>query len=326
MRIGLTYDLRSEYLKMGYGEEETAEFDRDDTIDSIENALRELGYETVRIGHIRSLVNRLVKGERWDLVFNISEGMYGVSREAQVPALLEAYNIPFTGSDALTLALSHHKGYTKQIVEKAGIKTPSFFIVKSLEDISTKNLSFPLFVKPIAEGTGKGITSNSKVDDIESLKKQCLYIIERYKQPALVESYLSGREVTVGIVGSGRRAKVVGVLEIESIKGAEPNAYTYFNKENCEEVVKYSLVKEKEIIEKVTSPSLYAWEALDGKDFGRMDFRADDKGNFYFLEVNALPGLHPKHSDLPMIWEFSGYKYVDLIKEIVNSARSRYGI
>lgn len=326
MKIGLTYDLRSEYLKMGYGEEETAEFDRDDTIQSIENALRELGYETVRIGHIRSLAEKLVKGEKWDLVFNIAEGMYGFSREAQVPALLEAYNIPFTGSDTLTLALSHHKGYTKQIVENAGVKTPPFFTVNSLEDIPLDKLSFPLFVKPLAEGTGKGITSNSKVEDIESLKKQCLYVIERFKQPAIVETYLPGQEITVGIIGTGKKAKVVGVLKIESVQGAEANAYTYFNKENCEEVIKYSLVNDSKIIKDITATSLKAWESLSGKDFCRMDFRADNNGNFYFLEVNALPGLHPKHSDLPMIWEFSGHKYVDLIKEIVNSARSRYGI
>jgi D-alanine-D-alanine ligase len=118
MRIGLTYDLRSEYQAMGYGEEETAEFDRNDTIDSIESSLHELGYSPVRIGHIRSLTECLARKERWDLVFNIAEGLNGVSREAQVPALLEAYNIPFTGSDSLTLSLSHHKGYSKEIVDR----------------------------------------------------------------------------------------------------------------------------------------------------------------------------------------------------------------
>src|SRR5687768_9851913 len=129
MKIGLTYDLRQEYLAAGYSEIETAEFDRPDTIDGIDNALRELGHETDRIGHVRQLVERLASGDRWDLVFNICEGMYGRGREAQVPALLDAYDIPYTFSDPLVMALSLDKGLTKTVVRSAGIATPDFAVV-----------------------------------------------------------------------------------------------------------------------------------------------------------------------------------------------------
>ncbi len=131
MTIGLTYDLRSEYLAAGFGEEETAEFDRDDTIDAIETALQELGYETDRIGTARTLTSRLSQGDRWDLVFNIAEGLNGIGREAQVPALLDIFNIPYTFSDPMVMSLTLHKGMTKRIVRDAGIPTVDFHVVKN---------------------------------------------------------------------------------------------------------------------------------------------------------------------------------------------------
>ena len=121
MKIGLTYDLRSEYLKMGYSELETAEFDRDDTIEAIESTLHELGYETERIGHAKQLAKALTTGKRWDLVFNIAEGLHGIGREAQVPALLDLYEIPYTFSDPLVMSLTLHKGLTKRVLRDAGV-------------------------------------------------------------------------------------------------------------------------------------------------------------------------------------------------------------
>ncbi|MBN1577215.1 MAG: hypothetical protein JW913_11720 [Chitinispirillaceae bacterium] len=326
IRIGLTYDLRSEYLAMGYSEEETAEFDRDDTISSIESGIRELGYKPVPIGHIRSLTEKLTRGERWDLIFNIAEGISGFSREAQVPALLEAYQIPYTGSDPLTLALSHHKGYTKEIVDRAGVSTPAFAVVDAEEDVSNIHLPFPLFVKPVAEGTGKGVTGKSRVTSAAELREQCRYVLETFRQPALVETYLPGREITVGVLGTGIAARVVGALEIESLSGAEAHAYSYYNKENCEQVIRYSLLTDKAMLESAAVICLKAWRALGGRDACRMDLRADERGNLSFLEVNPLPGLHPQHSDLPMICERIGMRYIDLIGSIVDSARQRYGL
>ena len=132
MKVGITYDLREEYLCEGFSLEETAEFDKPDTIDSIEEALQLLGHETERIGHVRSLVARLAGGSRWDLVFNIAEGLSGFGREAQVPAVLDAYGIPYTFSDPLVLSLTLHKGMTKRVVRDLGIPTPGFAVVTAL--------------------------------------------------------------------------------------------------------------------------------------------------------------------------------------------------
>ena len=130
MLVGLTYDLRDEYLAEGFSHEETAEFDKEETIAGIENALIENGYKVERIGHVRNLSKKLVEGKRWDIVFNIAEGMYGLAREAQVPCLLDAYNIPYVFSDGLVLALALHKGLTKRVIRDAGLSTPDFFVAR----------------------------------------------------------------------------------------------------------------------------------------------------------------------------------------------------
>ena len=158
MNIGLTYDLRNDYLAEGYSEEETAEFDSPVTIEGIEAALAELGYQTDRIGNAKRLVERLAQGDRWDLVFNIAEGLHGLAREAQVPAILDVYDIPYTFSDPLVLSLALHKGLTKAVVRQGGVATPDFALVERPADVDAIDLPFPLFAKPVAEGTSKGIS------------------------------------------------------------------------------------------------------------------------------------------------------------------------
>ena len=221
MRIGLTYDLRSEYLAAGYGEEETAEFDRPDTIDAIESALRELGHQTDRIGHVRQLVQRLAAGNRWDLVFNICEGLRGPAREAQVPALLDAYEIPYTFADPLVMSVCLHKELTKMIVREHGLATPRSLVVEDVRRLDDHNLCYPLFIKPVAEGTGKGITAASKIDHLEQLIAGCRELLSRFRQPVLVEEFLPGREFTTGLVGTGDNAQVLGTLEIVLLAGAD---------------------------------------------------------------------------------------------------------
>ena len=165
MRIGLTYDLRNDYLAAGYSDQETAEFDRPDTIDAIQSALNDLGHQTDRIGHGQRLVSRLAAGDRWDMVFNIAEGLRGNARESQVPAILDLYAIPYTFSDPLVLAVTLHKDVTKTVVRQAGIPTPDFALVKRLADLDNVSLPLPLFVKPVAEGTSKGITADCRIQD-----------------------------------------------------------------------------------------------------------------------------------------------------------------
>lgn len=322
MKIGLTYDLRADYLAAGYGEEETAEFDRPDTIDAIESAVRTLGHQTERIGNIHALVGQLAAGRRWDMVFNIAEGLHGVAREAQVPALLDAYEIPYTFSDPLVMALTLHKSRTKQVLRDIGVPTTDFFLVEHAVDVARCRLPYPVFAKPVAEGTAKGIDGNSMIQSRDQLEKVCLRLLKEFRQPVLVEPYLPGREFTVGITGTGDAAEAIGTLEVLLLDGAEPHSYTYVNKERCEELCKYVLVDDAPARE-AAEISLAAWRGLYCRDAGRVDLRTDANGRLQVMEINPLPGLHPEHSDLPILATLSGMPYMELMRRLMESAEKR---
>ena len=324
MRIGLTYDLRAEYLAGGYGEEETAEFDREETIDALAQAIAAHGHQVDRIGSAQSLLRRLAAGDRWALVFNIAEGLNGIGREAQVPAILDVYGIPYTFADPLVASVALHKGWTKLIVRDAGIATPDFAVVADAEEAWRITLPLPAIVKPVAEGTGKGINPGSVVRTRERLAPLCAEIIARYGQPALVECFLPGREFTVGLLGTGLASSVVGTLEIVLRSQAEPDVYSYTNKEDSEHLVEYRPVRASDpIVVRAEQLALEAWRALGCRDGGRVDLRCDAQGKPQFLEVNPLAGLHPQHSDLPMIATAVGLPYVELIGRILASACQR---
>jgi len=322
MRVGLTYDLRAEYLAAGFGEEETAEFDRPDTIAAIEQALITMGHQTRRIGNIKSLVQKLAAGERWDLVFNICEGLFGLGREAQVPALLDAFQIPYTFSGPLILALALDKALTKIVVRSFHVPTPDFAVVAGREDIAAVNLPFPLFAKPLAEGTGKGIDARSKVDSKQQLAVVCAELLDKFQQPVLVETYLSGREFTVGIVGSGRQGEAIGVMEVLLKPEAEAHAYSYINKEKYEDFVQYALAPETEA-RLCRAVALRAWGGLGCLDAGRVDVKMDDAGIVNFIEINPLAGLNHVHSDLPIMCRLQGISFQTLIERIMASACAR---
>ncbi|MBN2464355.1 D-alanine--D-alanine ligase [candidate division WOR-3 bacterium] len=324
MKVGITYDLREEYLAEGYGEEETAEFDRPDTIDGIENALRELGFETDCIGHIRNLVKRLAKGERWDLVFNIAEGMYGFGREAQVPALLDVYRIPYTFSGPMVLSLTLHKALTKRVVRDFGIPTPDFLQVRRPKDIAKVELPYPLFAKPVAEGTGKGISPDSRIAEPTQLDAVCRRLLAEFDQPVLVETFMPGREFTVGIVGTGPRARTLAVMEVEYTAAALGQVYGYVNKEECESRIEYRLADDA-TARQAAEIALAAWRILGCRDGGRVDLRCAADGVPNFLEVNPLAGLNPVHSDLPIMCTLAGIGFRELLGMIVESTRLRVG-
>jgi len=328
MKIGLTYDLREEYLAMGYNEEETAEFDRGDTIDAIEQTLQALGYKTGRIGNAKNLARRLVLGERWDMVFNIAEGLRGYGREALVPALLDAYDIAYTFSDPLVLSLTLHKGMTKRVMRDAGIPTADFMVVDDIRHVPQIPFKPPYFIKPVAEGTGKGVTPASIIRRRQDLKTGCAELIDTYRQPVLVETFLPGREFTVGLIGTGSEAVALGTLEIHLLANAEPEVYSYQNKENCEKLVKYRLAKAAEdaVVRDAEAIALDAWRTLGCRDAGRIDIRCDKEGNPHFIEVNPLAGIHPEHSDLPIICNHLGMHYRELIKRIMASAERRLSV
>jgi D-alanine-D-alanine ligase len=322
MKIGITYDLRHEYLAAGYGEEATAEFDRIDTIEAIERALQGLGFVTERIGQVRQLAAQLVAGTRWDCVFNIAEGLHGFGREAQVPALLDAFGIPYTFSDPLVLSLALHKGMTKHVMRSLGVPTPAFCVVASVADLPGVNLPLPLFVKPVAEGTSKGISMRSKVHRYAELHAVCTTLLHTYHQPVLVETFLPGREFTVGMVGTGSQSRPLGVMEVVLLAEAEPEIYSYANKALYEARVRYRQVDDAAALQAMDI-ALQAWRGLGCRDGGRVDLRCAADGTPYFLEINPLPGLHPEHSDLPILSRLCGLGYEQLIEMIMHSALQR---
>ena len=323
MRIGMTYDLRSDYLAEGFSEDDVAEFDSESTISAIEKTLGDLGHEVERIGHGRRLCDRLVRGDRWDLVFNVAEGVSGRCREAQVPALLEMYNQAYTFSDPLVCAVTLDKAVAKRLVSQAGVPTARFAVVETVEDVDTVCLTPPFFAKPLAEGTGKGIDNHSRIDSVDRLRVVCKRLMAAYRQPVLVEEYLPGREFTTGIIGSGSAARLIGTMEILIRPGVEATDYSYEMKERCESLIEYIPIEKGALKEDVETLALRAYRALECRDAGRADFRLDASGRPFFLEINPLPGIHPTHSDLPMIATMEGMPYEDLIGSIVESALRR---
>ncbi len=325
MNIGLTYDLRSEYLAMGYTEDQTAEMDKEDTIDAIESALQSLGHRTERVGNAKQLATALVGNRRWDLVFNIAEGLHGIGREAQVPALLDLYDIPYTFSDPLVMSLTLHKGMTKHVVRDAGVPTADFVVVAPDQGIDTIVFDPPYFVKPVAEGTGKGVTPESIVRCREELPHVCARMAAAYAQPVIVESFLPGREFTVAITGTGREAVSLGTMEVLLLSNAEQGIYSYVNKAQWEERVRYALIRPENdpVVFDAEAVALKAWRVLGCRDAGRVDIRCDGQGRAMFMEVNPLAGIHPSHSDLPIICNLQGIPYIRLIEGIVMSAAQR---
>jgi D-alanine-D-alanine ligase len=325
MRIGLVYDLRDDYRALGFSEEEVAEFDNIDTINQLAGALEALGCEVVRVGRGQALAARLVAGERFDIVFTIAEGVKGRSREAQVPALCELFDQPYLFSDPLSSAASLDKAVAKRLVRDAGVPTPSFMVAHGHASELEGWSHYPAFIKPLAEGTGKGCEAASLVHTAEELAAAAMRLLDRYRQPVLVETYLPGREFTVGIVGNGSEAIVLGVCEILLKEDAEANVYSLHNKELCEDLVIYARADDAEA-KLAGTRALAAYHALECRDAARIDFRSDAKSDPYFLEANTLAGLHPHHSDLPILAAQNGLPFVELIGMILDAGLARYGL
>lgn len=319
MKVGITYDLKDDYLALGFDKETCAEFDSLETINAIDDFLKSRGHITERIGNVQALVQALAHGKSWDFVFNIAEGMYGRGREAQVPALLDAYAIPYIFSDPLVLAVTLDKAMTKRIVKDADVRTAQFHEFLPTDSAQPTADFYPLFVKPNADGTGKGITAKSLVKDEQQLREVVDDIHTRFNQSALAEQYLSGREFTVGITGTGDAARAIAVMEIILNEKADQCGYTYDNKQHYETRVKYRLVDDAEAQE-AARVALQAWRVLGCRDGGRIDIRSDDKNQPHFLEVNPLAGLHPVLGDLVILSRLAGVSYPDLLARILDSA------
>ena len=319
MKVGLTFDLRSWYIDRGYSMDETAEFDKQETVDALENSLKLMGYETELIGNTFQLIEALAAGKKWDIVFNIAEGLYGDGRESVVPAILDQYKIPYVFSGPVIMGLSLNKHIAKLVVSAAGVPVSPGILVSGLKDLEKYNLEFPLFVKPVSEGTGKGITEKSLVNSFAELKAMVEWILSEFRQPALVEEYLPGREFTVGIVGYGEDAVAIGGMEVIC---ANNLPYSVEVKENYQNYCTYKPLDE-DIIDECKSVALSAWRALDAVDAGRVDLKADRKGRICFIEANPLAGLNPVHSDLPILSRMYGIQYQTLMEMIMKAAIKR---
>jgi D-alanine-D-alanine ligase len=299
--------------------DETAEFDKQETIDAIEKSLNLMGYETEPIGNTFQLIEALAAGKKWDIVFNIAEGLYGDGRESVVPAILDQYKIPYVFSGPVIMGLSLNKHLAKLVVAASGVPVSPGRLISKLSELEKCNLNFPLFVKPVSEGTGKGITEKSLVHAESELLKMVDWILTEFHQPALVEEYLPGREFTVGVVGYGEEARTIGGMEVMC---ANNLPYSVEVKENYQNYCSYKPL-DANIEGECRAVALSAWKALDAVDAGRVDLKADRHGKICFIEANPLAGLNPVHSDLPILSRMYGIEYQTLIEMIMKAAIKR---
>ncbi|HEX7842705.1 MAG TPA: ATP-grasp domain-containing protein [Kofleriaceae bacterium] len=312
IRVGFTYNVTRSHD----GDDE-AEWDPPETIIAIANALARQGHIVVHLEATPDLPRVLAEADV-DLIFNIAEGVEGRNREAQVPALCELLGIPYTGSDSATLAIALDKALGKKVLLQHDILTPKFQVMESARERLSPDMKFPLIVKPNAEGSSKGIGSTSVCDTEDELRAAVRSIIERYRQPALVEEYIAGREFTVGLLGD-KRPRVLPPMEIKFKKDTKRPVYDYAVKQEWEEHVYYECPPklteaEQKAIEKIARATFWA---LDCRDVARVDMRMDADGRIYVLEVNPLPGLTPGYSDLVLIAQAAGMEYDQLIAEIM---------
>jgi D-alanine-D-alanine ligase len=324
--LALVYDCKEEYLAAGAAPHEVMEFDSRETIDALAASLGSLGHEVALVGRGLDLARRLAAGERWDLVFNIAEGVAGRSREAQVPALCELFGQPYTFSDPLTCALTLDKPLAKRVVRDHGLPTAPFAVIADAAEAAAVDLTPPLFVKPAAEGSSKGISARSKVASREDLAAAAGELLGTFRQPLLVEPFLPGRELTVGIVGNGHTARPVAVMEVTFVAGEDREAYTAQNKGDFEARVSYHLLDGEPLGVRAREVALGAYRALGCRDAARIDLRCDAAGEPQFLEANPLPGLNPVSGDLPILSRLAGLSHPELLGQIVDAARERWGI
>jgi len=325
--VGLTYDLKTDYqFKAGDPPDANAEFDVPSTIDVIAQAIESCGYAVKRIGNATSLLEQIDRLDV-DIVFNISEGTSGRNRESQVPILLEMYNIPFVGADALTLGLALDKIMAKKVFIAEGIPTPNFFEIKSLEQLTNSDhLQFPLIVKPRFEGSSKGLSDNSRVYSMEELRRQVGLVVTAYKQPALVEEFISGQEFTVAVVGNDPpqvlplvQIQIDGKLQL----GDEFYTFARISSDRLEYVCPAPI--EPKLYQRISDLALKVYNSVECRDFGRIDFRVDKGGEPFALEINPLPSLSTEDVFM-LIAKVQGMTYPQMINEILTSALKRYNL
>lgn len=335
-KVGLTYNQKRQAdTDRGLPEDFFAEFDDEETADAIADALKKGGCEVTKIQADAEAYERLMRLKP-QIVFNMAEGLHGESRRSHIPAILEMLRIPYTGSGPLTLAISLDKGLTHQLLSVEDIPSPSFQVFTAADERLGEELGFPLVVKPVAEGSSKGIRSNSLVRDEEALRKQVSWVIETYEQPAIVEEFLPGREFTVSLIGNDNPT-VLPIVEIllENLPSGSSPLYSYEAKwiwdtpENPLGIFKCPAEIPSKLGEEISRLAVKTFKVLHCKDICRIDMRLDKDGKPRVLEVNPLPGMIPDpeaHSCLPEAANIAGYTYDQLICTILWHALKRYNL
>lgn len=318
LRVGLTFNM-----KRVDADDAEAEFDSPKTIQAIAAGIESYGHTVVHLEATPDLPRRLADAAP-DVVFNIAEGLRGRGREAQVPALCELLGIPYSGSDTTTLSLALDKGLTKQILRAAGIETPDWQVLTTGRE-KLRALRYPVIVKPNAEGTSKGITSASVVNDEAAARAAAKTLVDKYGQPALVEEYVVGREFTVGLLGE-RRPRILPPMEVVFVNPTDTPVYGFEEKQAGTTRVRFECPAqltstELKRLEKVARDT---FAALGCRDVARIDLRLAKDGTFHVIEVNPLPGLTPEFSDLCMIAKVVGMDHRTLIGEILAGCIKRH--
>jgi D-alanine-D-alanine ligase len=329
MRVALTYNLKKkDPLKPA---DYFSEYDSEETINSVVSALRTKGHSVEAIDVEYPALFSYFKENRVDMVFNIAEGKHGRFRESEVPAVLDYLNIPYTGSDTFSLALALNKSLTKKILKAENIPTPNFQLFAKGSEVLDPALKFPMIVKPNCEGSAKGINITNVVTNPQDLFRKIKECLDVYRQEALVEEFIEGKELTVGILENGK-TRVLPILEIDFSNCKKSGEYFYsWKMKEFQGNLELGLVPEfhcparldKDVEEKVKDVALRTHRAVRCMDISRTDIRLDKFNVPYVLEINPLPGLDPKESNFPIMAYAAGMKYEDLIEAILLSASER---
>ena len=328
--IALTHNVKPTTRPAGVPEDTYSEFDSPRTIQAIADALRAAGHHVYPVEAGQHLL-RWFQAHRVDLVFNIAEGLAGEARESRVPAILDFLDIPYTGSGVLSLALSLDKAKAKWLFQSTGIPTPAFQLLTTPELPLDPALRFPLIVKPNREGSSKGIWASSVARDPKHLAAQIRRVFEQYDQPVLVEEFVEGIELTVGILGDAP----LPVLEIDfsTCEGSGESFYSWRMKEfqgDREQHLTQAFWCPARLgpsaMAAVQATALRAHQALDCRDFSRVDIRLSRDGIPYILEINPLPGLDPEESNYPRMARAAGIEYMALINGLVDRVAARTAV
>ncbi len=333
MHIGIAFDLKADFLaksavpRVDGPDDLLEEYDSDATVAAIERVLTARGHRVTRLGGGRRFAENLLR-ERVDLVFNIAEGHGSRSREAHVPAVCEMLGVPCTHSDPLTMAVTLDKAMAKRVVASCGVPTPEFVVVERLEDLARIALPFPLFAKPLFEGSSMGIRRRSRIGDRAELEERVGQLLGDYREPVLVEEFCGGAEFTVGVRGQGASARTIGTMEVEPLLvPREQFVYSLEVKRNpnwADEIAyRVPPQRPREEVERVEKVALDAYRALGCRDVSRIDVRCDARGTPKFIECNPLPGVAPGWSDLSILWDRLGGNYDTMIGAILDEACAR---